>query len=520
MNPKDEPISMYVPARNAEHSLPDCVSAIRGQTRPPDELFIVVDPRSTDRTVEVARQRGVTVIEQTGLTLGAVRNQALMAARHRWVGSCDSDVLLDKHWLASLAARRNQYAVGIGGRTNERVRNPCDAWRALHMPHHWGGYPLRNPFMLVSEVLFDRDALLAVGGYRDDLSYYEDSDLCQRLRDAGYDLLYEPTAVATHQRTDTVVSLLNLRWKYSEHRQRDLLDRFSGLLQKIRVNREYAVSTLSRSLTRGHEELAYISVLLFFHHLLMDLLSLLSRRPLLTPVHRGTFVQELGTAAFDVLERRDPALAAGMRSDLQPISRSIPAGNEPVRAPGWAGHLAATQAAIREFLAELDDVTLSLVGASMRHVHGAPAEIQRLRVPLPQELATILAGQPLTPAVDAAFCAALRRDWPDAVKVKVLGQITEPEVTALQAGFARVPHTGETIALVAHLEAEPDPLQVLKTLDLGVKRMVVCYQMPARYIAGLDVPSASDLASTATAAGWEIARFDTLIGRTRLLLLR
>jgi hypothetical protein len=51
-------------------------------------------------------------------------------------------------------------------------------------------------------------------------------------------------------------------------------------------------------------------------------------------------------------------------------------------------------------------------------------------------------------------------------------------------------------------------------------RLVLCYQPPDRFIPGLDAVSASDLASTAVAAGWTIDRFDTLIGRTRLLLSR
>jgi hypothetical protein len=49
---------------------------------------------------------------------------------------------------------------------------------------------------------------------------------------------------------------------------------------------------------------------------------------------------------------------------------------------------------------------------------------------------------------------------------------------------------------------------------------VVCYQPPARFVPGLDVPSAGDLASAAAAAGWAIERFDTLVGRTRLMLSR
>ncbi|MBI4580621.1 MAG: glycosyltransferase family 2 protein, partial [Planctomycetes bacterium] len=126
----DDPISMYVPARNAEGTLADCVAAIRAQTRPPDELYLVVDPRSHDGTMDAARRLGVPVHVQTGRSLGAARNQAIHVARHRWLASCDSDVFLEPQWLARLAARRGEQAVGIGGATLENARSPFDHWRA------------------------------------------------------------------------------------------------------------------------------------------------------------------------------------------------------------------------------------------------------------------------------------------------------------------------------------------------------------------------------------------------------
>jgi GT2 family glycosyltransferase len=45
-----------------------------------------------------------------------------------------------------------------------------------------------------------RDALEKIGGWDEGFFLYcEDKDLCKRLRDAGYDIRYEPSAVSTHQ---------------------------------------------------------------------------------------------------------------------------------------------------------------------------------------------------------------------------------------------------------------------------------------------------------------------------------
>lgn len=529
---------MYVPARNAERTLAACIDAIRAQTRPPDDPFIVVDPRSTDRTGGIAAATGIRVIEQQGSTLGAARNQAITAAAHRWLACCDSDVIIEADWLDRLAARRGENPVGIGGRTNENVRSPFDAWRALHMPHHWGDYPLRNPFMLVSEVLFDRRALIAVGGYRHDLNYYEDSDLCQRLRDAGYDLLYEPSAVAVHQRTDTLPDLLTLRWKYSEYRQGHLMDRYAGLLDKCRVNREYALNTLSRSLARGKEELSYVSFLLFFHHLLMDLRSLLSRRPLITQAARTHYERELVASITSTLADRHPDLSRAVHDDLsdkeprasaRPVPsprKDHPTGDEdlPLGAPpGWNHYLDRVRDTITRFCAEFSVDLLAVIDSSARYVHSEAAanDLRRLPPPSPDALRAAVNGIPVQPFVDEAFCQAIRDHWPDTTGIQIIGPLTDQERSAIDdTGLSCQGSVTHAVGLVAHLEARPEPLGVFDETDARVSRLVLCYQAPARFVPGLDVVSASDLASAAAAAGWTIERFDTLIGRTRLMLTR
>jgi len=514
-----EPVSLYVPARNAEATLAACLQAVRAQTQPPGEFFILADPRSSDRTLHIARDSGVRVIAQTGPTLGAARNQAVLAAGCRWVACCDADVLIAPDWLEKLAARRGTGAVGIGGRTLERTRGPADEWRALHLPHHWGEHAFKNPFMLVSEVLFDRTALLAIGGYRDDLNYYEDSDLCQRLREGGYDLLYEPAAVAVHQRRDDLLSLLTLRWKYSEYRQKHLLDRYVGLLEKCRVNREYALNTLSRSLARGREELTYLSYLLFFHHLVLDLRALLSRRPLFDEAGRQFCEQALAGRALEAAAGCAHGLTDWLRADLAalcpaPLSQE----HEPDLPPTWPAHLDAVQTAVERFCGEFSGELAGIIVASARYCHqqAGAEEVPRLARPAPAALHAALAGLPLRPGVDVTTAKAIRTVWPDASGIHLVGPALESERAAL--GVER--DAAGVVAVAAHLEALAEPLRVFHEGDAHWRRLVACYQPPDRFIPGLDALTAADLASAAAGAGWHIERFDTLVGRTRLMLSR
>ncbi len=63
------PISVIIPARNEERSLPSLLSSLHNQTLKPDEI-IVVDDNSEDTTAEVAEKGGAKVIHAKALPEG------------------------------------------------------------------------------------------------------------------------------------------------------------------------------------------------------------------------------------------------------------------------------------------------------------------------------------------------------------------------------------------------------------------------------------------------------------------
>ncbi len=62
-------VSVIIPARNEEHNLPTLLRSLASQAVKPHEI-LVVDDGSTDRTAEVARQLGATVIASKPLPDG------------------------------------------------------------------------------------------------------------------------------------------------------------------------------------------------------------------------------------------------------------------------------------------------------------------------------------------------------------------------------------------------------------------------------------------------------------------
>ncbi len=85
-------VTVIVPAFNEEASIAETIRSIQNQTTPPAEI-IVVDDCSSDRTGEIARSLGVTVLRprvNTGSKAGA-QNHALSEVRTPFVMAIDAD---------------------------------------------------------------------------------------------------------------------------------------------------------------------------------------------------------------------------------------------------------------------------------------------------------------------------------------------------------------------------------------------------------------------------------------------
>lgn len=213
-----EKVTLYIPCYNAHKYIKECLDAILVQTYPIDEI-IVIDDEPTDETALIASDYPVTIIRpQQRQGLAAARNVAFRQARNEFVASLDADCAPQPDWLEKLMQNfTNENIAGVGGKLIERYTDRLpDRWRAVHMKQHWGEERIVNPpFLLGSNNVYRKKAIKAVGYY--DEKYkdaYEDVDLCKRLREGGYNLIYEPRAVANHLMKDSLYTLLERAWRW------------------------------------------------------------------------------------------------------------------------------------------------------------------------------------------------------------------------------------------------------------------------------------------------------------------
>jgi len=233
-------IGYYVPVYNARQALPSVLDGILAQACPLGD-FLVVDDGSTDDSDALAAGYPARLLRHDkNRGLAAARNSALKAMGSDYVGSCDSDAVLDPEYLIYAAIELASALLppaGVGGRMVEQfTANIADSWRDAHLTQDSG--PLRKcsapgrggpVYMPGCNTVLHRETVLALGGYHEaHVAVGEDGTLNRLLHARGHALATTPLARCRHLRRDTPLSVLRTRWNY-EREGHEKVGAFSGV---------------------------------------------------------------------------------------------------------------------------------------------------------------------------------------------------------------------------------------------------------------------------------------------------
>ncbi len=196
------PVTVIIPAHNAEHFIAQALQSVAAQTARPAEV-IVVDDGSIDRTAAIARVAGAAVLHQAHLGPSAARNAGILQASQPWIAFLDADDLwepekLECQWEA-VQACPDVGAVftdfiefdsrgPIGGPFLLRTRHYSEVVRRPVAPGiMWCDHEslrttfLKGNFIAPSTFLGRRKLLLDVGLFDATLTHLEDRELWLRL---------------------------------------------------------------------------------------------------------------------------------------------------------------------------------------------------------------------------------------------------------------------------------------------------------------------------------------------------
>jgi len=211
-------LSIVVVSWNTRDLLLTLLRRLFDEPRPPYEV-VVVDNDSADGSADAVRAafpdaRVLPQPKNGGFAYGA--NRGLAAANGRWVLLLNTDADADPQRLERLvaAAERLPGAAVVGPRiVDEHGATQRSTWRR-HLPRHYLPNALflnrlvepRQPDV-TSDVdcvsgcvfLIRRDVLAEVGGFDERFfMYFEEADLCERVRRAGHRIVFVPDVAFVH----------------------------------------------------------------------------------------------------------------------------------------------------------------------------------------------------------------------------------------------------------------------------------------------------------------------------------
>jgi glycosyltransferase involved in cell wall biosynthesis len=198
-------VSIVVPCYRQAHFLGDALDSARAQTHEPIEVVVVDDGSPDDVAAVVARYPGVRLIRQTNQGLAAARNTGLEASTGAFVTFLDADDVLYPdavaRGLASLDGRDDcAFAAGMW-RTRAESGELEPAHRRVPEGSAYEEMLRGNFIVMHGAVLYRREALVAIGGFRAELPSCEDYDVYLRLLRRWDVALHEGT-VAEYRRHD------------------------------------------------------------------------------------------------------------------------------------------------------------------------------------------------------------------------------------------------------------------------------------------------------------------------------
>jgi glycosyltransferase involved in cell wall biosynthesis len=177
-------ISIIVPAFNEQKlitaSLREIITASEAFRRRDWETeLIVCDNNSTDRTAELARAKGATVVSEPVNQIARARNRGAQAATGDWLIFVDADTHPSAALFAEVAAHIQAGRTLAGGST---IKLESFHLLGSSITCFWNLISRTMKWAAGSFIFCQTEAFRAVGGFNQDLFASEEIDLSSRLK--------------------------------------------------------------------------------------------------------------------------------------------------------------------------------------------------------------------------------------------------------------------------------------------------------------------------------------------------
>ena len=229
------------------------LDSLAAQTRPADELVIVVDgpvPEGVRRVVERQDARVIWLEENVGA--GPASQAGLSTIDSDYTARLDSDDAAKPERFARQLAYLEAHpeCAALGTAVEEFTRQPGDTGKVRALPEDPHEYAKMNSPVNNPSVMLRTRAVKQVGGYND-VHFMEDYDLYARLIAGGWQVRNLPEALTDFQVTDAQFSRRTGREMFAAEAQMQRNLVAYGLVSRPRAAFNLAARSAYRALPTG-----------------------------------------------------------------------------------------------------------------------------------------------------------------------------------------------------------------------------------------------------------------------------
>ncbi len=176
-------ISIVIPAFNEERLLAESLACIQHSCAAFERAgfeseLIVCDNNSTDRTAEIARAAGATVVFEPVNQIGRARNTGAAAASGEWLLFIDADTHPSPELFAEVAEQIRAGKILAGGCV---IRLQGDNRAAAFVTGMWNWVSRQRGLLAGSFIFVETAAFRKIGGFNTEFFVGEELDLAKRL---------------------------------------------------------------------------------------------------------------------------------------------------------------------------------------------------------------------------------------------------------------------------------------------------------------------------------------------------
>jgi len=203
-------VSVIIPTYNSEKTLFKCLESIRNQTYPNIET-IIVDKFSCDDTQRIANLYNVIIIIED-LGMSAARNRGISESRGKYILSIDSDMELSSTVIEDCLKLITEND-DIGGiRIPERSVGTSFWVKVRDFERSF--YDNTD---IESARFFIKDLVFKVNGYDEDVTFYEDSTLPQKIEKLGFNVKARVISnIIHHENEFSIFKWLKKKYNYEK----------------------------------------------------------------------------------------------------------------------------------------------------------------------------------------------------------------------------------------------------------------------------------------------------------------